>query len=275
MDETYEVFALRYAEMATRTRGEAFLFEDDHAAPYPLDYFIWLVRNGERTIVVDTGFDAPEANRRGRVHFREPADCLADFGVDPAAVDTVIVTHLHYDHAGCLDRFPNARFHLQAAEMAFATGPCMCHDAIRAPFTVDHVCAMVRKVYSGRVTFHSGDGQVAPGVEVVAMPGHSPGLQSVRVKTARGWILLASDASHYYENFLMGKIFPIVMDAPGMLESFRRLKRLGGATGRIIPGHDPLVRHLFPRVAGEGGQVVHRLDVEPSATPESLLEARH
>lgn len=272
MEETYEVFALKYAERSARTRADSFLFDDDHAAQHDMDYFVWVIQNGNRRIVVDTGYDAAEGARRGRAVLRDPGDCLRDFGIDPATVDTVVVTHLHYDHAGCLDRFANARFHLQAAEMAFATGPCMCHAATRMPFTADHVCAMVQRVYSGRVEFHSGDGQVAPGVEVVAIGGHSPGLQAVRVKTARGWLILASDASHYYENFLSGKLFPIVVDAPGMLDGFETLKRLGGKTERIIPGHDPLVRRLFPRVAGENDAVIHRLDVEPLGTVESLLK---
>lgn len=274
MDETYEVFALKYAELVARERGEAFLFDDDHAAPCPMDYFIWVVRNANRTIVVDTGFDAAEADLRGRTHLRDPGDCLREFGIDPASVDTVVVTHLHYDHAGCLDRFPNAQFHLQAAEMAFATGPCMCHAATRMPFTVDHVCEMVKRIYSGRVIFHDGDGPVAPGVEAVALAGHSAGLQAVRVKTERGWVVLASDASHYFENYLSGKLFPIVIDTPAMLKSFERLKVLGPPE-HIIPGHDPLVRQLYPLVAGDAqGAAVHRLDVAPAHKVADLLGDR-
>lgn len=276
MEETYQAFALKYAERNARSRGESFLFDDDHAAPHHMDYFIWVIRNAARTIVVDTGFDAAEGARRGRTHLRDPGDCLRDFGIDPAAVDTVIVTHLHYDHAGCLDRFPNAQIHLQAAEMAFATGPCMCHEATRMPFTADHVCEMVKLVFSGRVTFYSGDGEVAPGVELLAIGGHSPGLQAVRVKTERGWIVLASDASHYYENFLAGKLFPIVIDTPAMLAGFNRLKTLGDPPERIIPGHDPLVRQLFPLVAGgTGGPAVHRLDVAPLHSVEDLVASLH
>ncbi|WP_312846776.1 N-acyl homoserine lactonase family protein [Stappia sediminis] len=267
MDEVYEVFALKYAERGGRIRGDSFLFDDDHSSPHDIDYYIWLVRNDNRTIVVDTGYDGEEGKRRGRPILSDPASCLAGFGIDPASVETVIVTHLHYDHAGSLDRFPNACFHLQAAEMAYATGPCMCHGSLNHPFSVDHVCQMVRKVYSGRVVFHDGTGLVAPGIEVHALGGHSRGLQCVRVKTNTGWLVLASDASHYYENFRQGKLFPIVENAEAMLEGFRRLPRLASDTKLVVPGHDPLVRQLFPSVAEScDGTAVHRLDVGPSPT---------
>ena len=63
--------------------------------------------------------------------------------------------------------------------MAYATGRCMCHTALRLPFEVDDVVAMVRKVFAGRVTFHDGEDEIVPGVTVHHIGGHSKGLQSV------------------------------------------------------------------------------------------------
>ena len=270
-DEIHEVFALKYAERLERVRADSFLF-DDHASHHPLDYYVWVVRNAARTVIVDTGYDADEGARRDRPVLADPATCLRDFGVDPETVDTVIITHLHYDHAGTLGRFPAARFHLQAAEMAYATGPCMCDTALNHPFTADHVCDMVRHVYSGRVVFHDGDGEIAPGLEVAAIGGHSMGLQAVRVRTRRGWMVLASDASHFYENFGARKLFPIVADAPAMLRGFDRLDALADRPELILPGHDPLVRAFFPFVAGDrNGTSVHRLDADPIGDPVSYL----
>ena len=262
MDETWEVYALKYAERAGRTRSDSFIMDDDHAAPHPIDYFIWLLRSPAGTIVVDTGFDAAEAARRGRPLQREPADALAALGVDAATVDTVIVTHLHYDHAGSLERFPNATFHLQAAEMAYVTGPCMAHPHLRMPFSPEHVCQMVRRLFEGRVHFHDGEAAVAPGVTVHRIGGHTQGLQVVRVKTAAGWLCLASDASHFYENFLAGKPFPIVLDLQGMLEGFRRIQALASAPSLVIPGHDPLVLRHFA-APEKGMDFVRRLDQGP------------
>lgn len=274
MNDVWEVYALKYAERLERTRSESFVFDpaDDHLSPHPMDYFVWVLRNGSETIVVDTGYDAGEGARRGRPILADPVEVLRDFGVEADTVKTVIVTHLHYDHAGTLDRFPHAKFHLQAAEMAYATGPCMCHDALQMPFTVAHVCEMVRHVYSGRVVFYDGDAEVAPGVEVAAIGGHSRGLQAVRVKTTAGWLVLASDASHYYENFLTHTLFPIVVDAEDMLAGFGRLETLATERSLIVPGHDPLVRQIFPHVAGpRDGASIHRLDAPLVRQPVEVL----
>ncbi|MGD9828193.1 MAG: N-acyl homoserine lactonase family protein [Hyphomicrobiaceae bacterium] len=261
--ETYEIFAIKYGERTQRIRAENFIMADNHDAPEPLDFFVWVIRNETRTILVDTGFDRREAARRDRSVLREPVEALALLGIDAAKLSTVIVTHLHFDHAGTLDAFTGATFHLQAAEMAFATGPCMCHPHMRAPFTADHVCAMVRNVYSGRVVFHDGDGEVAPGVSVHHMGGHSRGLQAVRVMTARGPVMLASDASHFYEHVETGKVFPIVVNVEETLEGYKRLKRLAASRQHIIPGHDPLVLKRYPALSPATAGIVHRLDLPP------------
>ncbi len=261
MDDVWEVFAIKYAERNERQRVDSFIFDDDHASPHDMDYFVWVLRNGPRTIVVDTGYDTEEAERRGRPILLDPADALAAFGVEADAVDTVIITHLHYDHAGALHRFPNAVFHLQAAEMAFATGPCMCLGPMRMPYSADHICEMIRSVYSGRVVFHDGDGAVAPGVTVHHVGGHSRGLQAVRVKTQSGWLCLASDAAHYYENFIAQKPFPIVDSLEHMVLGWDRIQQLASSRDLVVPGHDPLVTRHFP----QHGPVdfVWRLDVGP------------
>lgn len=252
MSELWNVYALKYADRNGRTRAESFLDDDHPTAPHGMDYFVWVLDNGTRKIVVDTGYDTAEASRRGRPILRDPAQSLLALELDPETVDTVIITHLHYDHAGGLDRYPKATFHIQAVEMSFATGPCMCDPDIRAPFTVDHVCEMVRHVYSGRVVFHEGDGAVAPGVTVHRIGGHSAGLQVVRVMTESGPLCLASDAAHYYENFESGLIFPIVVNKEEMRAGFSQIVTLAGEAKRVIPGHDPLVRERYPEFGNTG-----------------------
>jgi glyoxylase-like metal-dependent hydrolase (beta-lactamase superfamily II) len=259
--EHYEIIALKYAEYTQRKRFESFIAADDHDQPHPIDYFVWAIRNGQRTIVVDTGFDAVEGAKRGRRVVRAPAAALEQIGIAAGSIDQVVITHLHYDHAGTLSAFPRARFHLQAAEMAYATGPCMCHAFLRHPFTVDHVCEMVKNVYSGRVIFHDGDAEIAPGVTVHKVGGHSRGLQCVRVATATGPVVLASDASHFYENFEKGKVFPITVDIADVLAGYQRIVALAGSSRRVVPGHDPLVLQRYPALNSETQGIVHRLDV--------------
>ena len=148
----------------------------------------------------DTGFDAPMGEKRDRQFVRSPAVGLKAIGVEPGDVQDVILSHMHYDHCGNYDLFPQARYHVQDIEMAYATGRCMCHAGLRAPFEEDDVVAMLRKLFAGRVAFHDGVDELAPGLTVHHVGGHSKGLQVVRVWTRRGWMVLASDASHFYAN---------------------------------------------------------------------------
>lgn len=259
----WEVFAVKYADRNARTRADSFIFDDNHDVPHAMDYFMWVLRRGGEVILVDTGYDVEEAAARDRPIRQDPVASLAPFGIAPEDITSVIVTHLHYDHAGGLHLFPNATLHMQAAEMAFATGPCMCHDTLRMPFTAGHVCEAVRRLYSGQVVFHDGDAQVADGVTVHCIGGHSRGLQAVRVQTAVGWMVLASDAAHYYENVFAQKPFPIVVDLQDMLDGFTRLNALASEKKLIVPGHDPLVTQAYPQAMADH---IWRLDHGPETT---------
>lgn len=258
----YEVFAIKYAERAAR-RSHHFLGGDPHDGPMPMDYFVWLIRGETRTFVLDVGFTAAVAATRRRTHLRTPAAGLARLGVEAASVRDVIVSHMHYDHIGTFGDFRQARFHLQDDEMAFVTGRQMCHHVMRESFEVEDVVGVVRMLYEGRVQFHDGDDELAPGITLHRIGGHTAGLQSVRVHTRRGWVVLASDASHYYEHFEQGRVFPIVYNVGETLEGYAKLLRLAESPQHVIPGHDPLVMTRYPAVSPDLEGIAVRLDVMP------------
>ena len=116
----------------------------------PLDYFIWAIKNDQRIFVLDTGFDLDIAEKRKRQIVRHPAEGLKAIGIDPADVEDVIISHMHYDHCGNHALFPKARYHLQESEMQYCTGRYMCHGAMRIPFEPDDVVAMVRRALRRR-----------------------------------------------------------------------------------------------------------------------------
>lgn len=245
----HEVYALRYATVA-RKPTENFISGDPHDWANQMDYFIWAIHAEGEWIIVDTGFAAPAAKQRKRNLLRCPTQALRMLGVDAQAVRHVIITHLHYDHAGNLDKFPAAQFHIQQAEVAFATGPCMCEPFLRHAYDVEDVVHLVRHVYAGRVVFHRGDVHLRPGISLHRIGGHTDGLQAVRIHTARGWVVLASDATHYFDNYKKRSPFPIVYHVGEMLQGYDRLTELADSEGHIIPGHDPAVLSGYPRHAG-------------------------
>ena len=242
----YEVYAVRYATVMKRAREN--IASDIHDGPMPMDYFVWAVVSRDASFVVDTGFNAEAARRRKRNLLICPAAGLEAIGLKRERIADIIITHLHYDHAGNLELFPNATFHLQDDEMAYATGRHMCDHAINHAFDVENVVEMVRRVYAGRVRFHRGDAELAPGVTLHRVGGHTAGLQVVRVRTARGWVVLASDASHYYANLRKRSPFPIVFNLGDMLEAYRTVERLADSADHVIPGHDPEVMAIYPRL---------------------------
>ena len=262
MPAPYAVYAIRYA-CHERRAAENFIGGDPHNGPMPMDYFIWLVQGEAGAFVVDTGFGAAAAAARRRTLLRAPDEGLRALGIDTGTVRNVIITHLHYDHAGCLPLFPKATFHLQEAEMAYATGPLMRHAPLRAAFAVEDVVEMVRAVYAERVAFLRGDRDLAPGLSVHQIAGHTKGLQAVRVWTERGWLVLASDATHYYANMEQVRPYPIVVDVGAMLDGYDRLRELATSVAHIIPGHDPEVMWRYPAAARGLEGIAVRLDREP------------
>ena len=269
----WEVFALRYATIGRR-RLEMFINHDLHDGPQAMDYFVWLLRRGDDLILIDTGFNAAMALERKRDFLRCPIDSWSQAGIDVASIRDVVITHAHYDHAGNLDLLPRARFHLQEREMAYATGRDMRQKMMRHAYCVDHVCSLVRLVFDDRVQYHDGDWELRPGVSVHLVGGHTRGLQVVRVHTQRGWIVLASDAAHYLENFTARSPFPIVADVGDMLRGHDRLEQLAESPAHVVPGHDPIVMSTYARTGAAGLDIVSLTEPLTGSSDQPALGAR-
>jgi glyoxylase-like metal-dependent hydrolase (beta-lactamase superfamily II) len=144
--------------------------------------------------------------------------------------------------------------------MIFSTGRYMTHPHMRFPFDEEDVVAMVRRLYQGRLVFHDGDEEIAPGLSLHYVGGHSMGLQMVRVRTRRGIVVLASDATHFYANIERGIPYPIVFNAGDVLAGYRRAYALAESPAHVIPGHDPLVLERYPAPCEELKGWIARLD---------------
>ena len=270
--EPFEIIALKYAHLGNRHPGESFILADPHEFGSDLDYFVWVLRRSDCTYLVDCGFAQEAATRRKRNLLRNPADALPLIGMDASQVTDIILTHLHYDHAGNLQLFPRARFHLQESEMAFATGRHMAHAFFAHAYDLEAVLSMVRLVYGAQVQFHHGDAEIVPGITVHHVGGHTHGLQVVRVWTRLGWVVLASDAAHYLANMTTGRPFPIVADVMQMAAGWERLHELASRPQYIIPGHDPLVMQRYREPEPSLRGVAVRLDAEPQGGLDGTVQ---
>jgi len=266
MTEVYDLYAIRYATNANRRRGENFMpfpTDDPHDRPMPIDFYVWVAKSDKRTILIDSGADANACAARNNKFLRCPSEGLKLLGIDPNDISDVVTTHLHWDHAGNFEKFPKARFHVQRREVAHATGPCMGNAYMRRPYDVEYVCAMLRASFGGRVAFHDGDEELAPGLGLRLVGGHTPGLQIATVATRRGQVVVASDALHFFANKQQGIPFAILVDVADYMAGWQTLDALAESPDHIIPGHDPAVLAAYP-VAKPGLEgVAVRLDTMP------------
>lgn len=249
---TWEAYAMRYATVQRR-RADVFIVQDDlHETAVRMDYYVWFLRCGDETILVDTGFGEAAARRRKRDHLRCPIDALAASGVRVDDIRDTVITHAHYDHAGNTRKLARTTFHLQEREMSYATGREMRHAFCRHAYDADDVCDLVYANFQERVVLHDGAYELRPGITVHWVGGHTRGLQIVRVRTRRGWVVLASDASHYLENLRSRSPFPIVTDVGDMLRGYELIESLAESPDHVVAGHDPSTLQSY-RAAGPAG----------------------
>jgi glyoxylase-like metal-dependent hydrolase (beta-lactamase superfamily II) len=242
----YEVYALKYAERDT-TACQFFYREPSHDT-VTLHYFVWLILGGPHPILVDTGFLDDDARARGLRHYVSPAAMVERAGVKPADVPIALITHLHYDHWAGHSQFPAAEYWIQRDEVAFWTGPFGRSPAFRQSANPGALARLVTLNYADRVRMIDGDREVLPGIKVHRVGGHTAGLQIVTVQTARGTVVLTSDAAHFYRNVEKRQPVQIITDLPEMLAAFETIEALAGAERLIVAGHDPQVADRFTPV---------------------------
>ena len=240
----YKIFIMQYARRETST-SESFL-GDPHQTPLEMAYYMWAVTNGEHSFVVDMGFTRPIGERRGREWVCDPEVRLKAVGFDPAKVERVVITHMHYDHVGNHALFPNARFFIQEDELAFWTGRYAKYRALNHSIEVEDVVTLVRANFEGRVAFTRDRDEIVPGVRVHRASGHTKGMQIVEVPISSGTAVVASDATHYYRHFQEYTPFPVLHDIPGVMDGYEKMRELASREELILPGHDPEVLKRHP-----------------------------
>jgi glyoxylase-like metal-dependent hydrolase (beta-lactamase superfamily II) len=266
-DRTYDVYAVRYGRLASTKADLYYRFgsygEPDE--PVEMAYYFWLLQSGEDVVVVDSGFDPEVGARRGRTCLVEPLAALRALGVDPAAVRTVVVTHLHYDHTGNLAAFPQAELVVPRRELEFWTSPVARASQFATHVEQADIDYVRQAAAGGRVRLTDGTEEIIEGVTAICAGGHSAGQQLTVVNGSGGTVVLASDAVHFYEELELERPFAVMHDLEQMYLAYGVLKDFAQAGAVVVPGHDPDVvrRH---QQSGHGSEGVVRIDVPRSGS---------
>ena len=252
---TWTVSVVHYADR-DGVRGQHFADHDERAGQdHPTAYYAWLLVGADAVVLVDAGISARRAATvPGLRHRGSPVALLADAGVHPEDVDWCVLTHLHYDHTGCVAELPRARYAVQERELAYWTGPVARRIRrehwLNSPDDTAHLSAA-----ADRLHLLDGDADLLPGLRLHLVGGHTRGMQVVRVRTAAGPLVIASDASHFYENLEDDRPGPLLHCVPDVYAAYDRVRELSTGGPGFLPGHDPAVLSRFPALAGSAGAV--------------------
>ena len=199
-------------------------------------YLLYLVEHSRGRVLLDTGLHTKWKSHGGRrIEVGETDDVvsvLARAGMAPEQVEHVVVSHLHYDHAGGLRFFPHAAVWTQAAELRFAYAPAVYQRELYDRDDFDHPLRW-RELDGSHDIF--GDGAV----RIIPTPGHTPGHQSLCVELPSGPLVLAADASYLDAAMRARRLPGVVWNPDAMVASWELLERLERDRGaRLIFTHE-------------------------------------
>ena len=211
----------------------------------------WLIRHRRGLVLFDCGMH-PDLSRdtpmRERVSRNFEVDMgpgetlrrrLADRQVDVTDIAVVVLSHLHFDHAGGLVQIPDARVVVQEAEWAAGLDDELRrgNGFRRGDYDLGHEVLTI----SGDHDLF-GDGTVV----CLSTPGHTPGHQSLRLQLDSGEVVLCADCAYFERTLAGGPLPPFGHDTAQQARSIARLIDHRRAGSRLIPGHDTTTLHALP-----------------------------
>lgn len=249
---TYEVYALKYAgPFSGKLAMMLWLTGWDEEVERA--YFVWAIKGPDEVIVVDAGASTTLARERNLAGYVNPVEVLARIGANASNVKKVIITHIHFDHAGGIEMFqtafPRAVFYVQRKEFDFWLKDPLAGKPVLAAMSDLKANRALEALYeTGRVVLVDGDSRIMPGIELLFAPGHTPGLQAVAVNTALGKAIIASDCAHIRRNFVEERPSCFIFDMAAWLRTYEKLKSLSPVE-LLFPGHDMAMLTDYPLVA--------------------------
>ncbi len=243
--QDFTIYPIKVGEFTAAEKSN-FTYQTDCGIKIVAPVIMYLIEGNGALVLVDTGCSDEDwamkhhhrLTRSGEMH---PLAGLKALGFDVEDVEIVINTHLHWDHCFNNGLFPRAKIYTQKREVEYALDPLPVHWVYYESSQTGLVPPWLKS--HEQMVLVDGDHVLCPGIELVALPGHSPGFQGVLVHTAKGRTLIAGDCCPLFENWAGNGIHAHIPSGihyrlDEYYASFSKMERICDA---ILPGHDPAV----------------------------------
>jgi len=214
----------------------------NHGVQIDTTVIVYVIKGARENIIVDTGMGNSEWSEKYHhkrvLEYQDLPRGLGRIGLHPDEIDIVICTHLHWDHCFNNDQFKNARIIVQKDEIRYAIAPLPMHALYYESQLIKMYPPWLKALHN--IELIEGDMEISPGVDIVKIPGHTPGFQGVNIKTAKGNYFIASDFCPLFENWegappLDHIVSPIHVNLEDYYSSFKKVERIADF---VLPGHD-------------------------------------
>jgi N-acyl homoserine lactone hydrolase len=268
----YSIWVLEYASSPETEMG-SIVYGAFNQGARPMPYAYVVLQSRAHVAMVDVGYNHADfgqalASRFGVAHWHGPREALALCGLKPEDVDTVFITHVHFDHFGNVEAFPNARFYVAEREIEKSIWALSLPERMKflaSSIDPGDLTKGAELARAGRLVLVNEDmADVLPGIDLhIAPDTHSYGSMWVGVRNDRrrdssdAWVL-AGDLVYAYEN-LGGRGstaengnaylpigFAIGSQTNLLLATEDMLKAVGHERSRVIPVHEERLKEVFP-----------------------------
>lgn len=276
----YSIWILEYAYVRDYHKSGV-IYGAHNEGFVKLPYCYAVIKGGGRVCMVDVGYNDKEYGKHlgdkfGVENWKSPREVLSSIGLTPEDVDTVFITHAHFDHFGNVSDFPNAKFFIQEKEVAKWTWAMSLPERLQwMMLAIDpgDILRAVELARDKRLTCIDGPMQdVLPGIDLhVAYDSHTFASMWVHVrndgreKSSDSWVL-AGDLVYSFDNFegdstssdAAGAAYIPVGLAVGsqhnlLMATEAMMEKVGYESKRVIPVHEERLKDRFPSRINDTG----------------------